>query len=362
MGWCSRLAAWPRWAAVLASAAGIAVLSPGLAPPAAAAPRPASGGPARGAMGISGDFGLVPALGPQGQSTSYFQLAIAPGHAVTATVIVSNLSKHRQALALQRAVGVTASTGGSVYVPVTGRCSGPACWVTGLPGSAITLPGGGYTQPVTFTVRVPPRTPPGQYLSGITAVPATRPAPVSLGSNGGAGTQAVILPRVTVGVAVTVGDRSALVSRLSIHGVRGSALGQLARLNIGIYNTGRTFAYGKGQAACQAFGRRYTYTAYANTVLPGQHSLATVNAPGLPEHATVRCAIRIRYGKGQLLSWSGRVVIPAGSSQHYVSAGNGAFVAASPAGFSRQIELGVGVLAVGTVAVVVRKRRPRRRR
>jgi len=358
MGWCSRLAAWPRWAALLASAAVIAVL----APPAAAAPRPASGGPARGAMGISGAFGLIPAFGPQGQATSYFQLAIASGHAVTATVIVSNLSKHPQAVILRTAVGATARTGGSVYLPITGRCRGPACWVTGLPVGAVTLPGGGYTAPVTFTVRVPPRTPPGQYLGGITALPATAPAPVSLGSNGIAGTQAVILPSVTVGVAVTVGDQSALVSRLSIRGVRGSALGQVARLNIGIYNTGRTFAHGKGQASCQAFGHRHAYTVYANTVLPGQHSLATVNAPGLPEHATVRCAIRIRYGKGQLLRWSGRVAIPGGSSRRYVSAGNGAFVAASPAGFSRQIELGGSLLlVVGAVWVIARKR-PRWRR
>lgn len=365
MGWCSRLAAWSRRAAVLASAAGAAVLSPGgLAPSAAAASWPASG-PGGGAIG-DGQLGLVPALGPQGQSTSYFHLAVAPGQSVTATVIVTNLSKRTQAVILRRAIGATSNNGGSIYLPVTGRCSGPACWVTGLPGNAITLRGGGYTAPVSFAVRVPPRTPPGQYLSGITAVPATVPRPVSLGSNGMAGTQAVIIRTVTVGVAITVGDVSGMTPRLSIRGVRGSAAGEVPRLNISLYNTGRIFARGKGEASCLASGRRHSYTVYANTVLPGEHSVVAVNALGLREGATAACAIRIGYGKNQAVTWSGRIVIPYGArAVPYVSDGKGGFIVGSRAGFPRW---GIGLivigllLAAGTAWVICGRRRPRWRR
>ncbi len=285
MGWCSRLAAWPRRAAVLAAAAGIAALSLGPAPLAAAAPWPASGGPGSGGtggtgdMGVNGGIGLVPALSLKGKQSSYFQLAIDPGGAVTAVVAVSNLSSRTQTLTLSRAVGVTATGGGSAYRPVTGRCRGTACWVTGLPRGGITLLGGGYTGQVSFTVRVPRGTPPGQYLSGITAQRATHSAPVALGSNGGAGTKAVVIRLVTVGVAVTVGNLSSLVSRLSIRGVRGTTVGQVARLNVSMYNTGQTFAKGKGKISCRAAGQWHSYTVYANTVLPRDHTVIAVNAP-----------------------------------------------------------------------------------
>ena len=106
---------------------------------------------------------------------------------------------------------------------------------------------------------------------------------------------------MTVGVAVTVGNPSTLVNRLSIHGVQGATEGSVARLNVSLYNTGQTFAGGTGQASCQAAGRSHSYRVYANTVLPGDHDVVAVNAPGLPEGATVPCTIQLRYGKSQLL-------------------------------------------------------------
>jgi hypothetical protein len=344
MGWRDRLAAGLRRAAVPASVAGIVVLSLGLAPlpvraAAAAASWPASGGPGKGSgksggmggVSLGGAFGLAPAPGPQGQLTSYFQLAVAPGHAVTATVVVANLAQHAQTLALGHAIGVTAGNGGSAYITDSGGCSGPACWVTGLP-SRLTLPAGG-RELVAFLVRVPPGTPPGQYLSGIAATPAARSKPVNLGSNGSSSAQAVIVDAVTVGVAITVGDPSTLVSKLSIRGVQGVTEGPVARLNIRLYNTGRTFAKGTGQASCQVRGRRSSYPVHADTVLPADHALIAVNAPGLPEGATVPCTIRIHYGRSQVVSWSGPIVIPGGQNLRVVRTGKGAYALLPQAGF-----------------------------
>ncbi|MCW2930116.1 MAG: hypothetical protein JWM19_1078 [Actinomycetia bacterium] len=352
MGWCSRLA-------VLASAAGIAVLSLGLAPLAVAAPWPASGGPG---FGISGQFGLTPALGPRGRSMSYFQLAVAPGNAVTATAVVANLANHPQTLALHPAIGVTAGNGGDAYHAVTGRCSGSACWVTGLP-SRITLRAKD-SESVIFTVRVPRRTAPGQYLSGITAEPATRSAPVKLGSNDSAATQAVIIHTVTVGVAVTVGDPSSLINRLSIHGVQGTAVGPAARLNIGVYNTGQTFSGGTGKASCRAAGQWHTYPVYTNTVLPGDHALIVVNAPELPEGATVPCEIQVRYDhKSQVVRWSGPVAIPRAPTGRYVPVGKGAYaLVPNQSGFPRW---GIALIVIcllllaAVIFLLSRQRRPR---
>jgi hypothetical protein len=360
MGWRSRLEAWFRRAVMPTSAAGIAVLSLALAPLAAASTGPASGGPGMGGTGIPGEFGLAPAPGPQGQLTPYFQLAVAPGHAATATVVVANLAKQAQTLALSRAIGVTAGNGGSAYLPPSGRCSGPACWVTGLP-SRITLPAG-YREMVAFTVRVPRRTPPGQYLTGIDAAPAARPTPVKLSSNGSSSSQAVILHVVTVGVAITVGDPSSLVSRLSIRGVQGVTEGPTARLNISLYNTGQTFAKSTGQASCRAGGRRSSYPVYADIVLPGDHALIAVNAPGLPEGASVPCAIRVRYGKGQVVSWTGLVAIPGSLRGRVVQTGKGAYTLIPPQNGIPRWGIAliiIGLLLLAAVSVLLyRQRRP----
>jgi hypothetical protein len=363
MEWHSRLAAWSRRAAAMAPAAGIAaVLSLGPAPAqAAAAPGAAPGGTGPGGVAINGEFGLAPGGGPQGQPpASYFQLAVAPGHAVKATVIVANLAQQPQTLALRHAIGVTAGNGGSAYLPAARRCSGPACWVTGLP-DRITLPAG-YKEMVEFTVRVPPRTRPGQYLSGIAAAPATRPKPVSLGSNGGSSAQAIVLDAVTIGVAITVGDLSSLVSRLSVRNVHGVTEGRVARLNISLYNTGQTFAKGTGRASCQAGRRWRSYVVYAGTVLPGGHALIPVNAPGLPEGTTTQCLIHIRYGQGQLLSWFGRVAIPGGPTGRVVRTGNGAYALVSQNGIPTWgvalIIIGLLILA-GICFLLYRQRRPR---
>jgi hypothetical protein len=367
MGWCGRLAAWLGRAAVPASAAVIALLSLGPAPLAAAAPWPASGVPGLGGLGglagvgVPGGFGLAAAPGSPGQAGSYFQLAVAPGHAITAVLLVANLGHKTQTLALGHALGITASNGGSAFLPASGRCSGPACWVTGLP-SRLTLPGAGRDL-VTFTVRVPPGTAPGQYLSGIAATPATRPAPEKLGSNGrGASTQAVILDRVTIGVAITVGEQSALVSRLSIRGVQGVDEGRVARLNISLHNTGQTFSRSAGKATCQAAGRWKSYRVYADTVLPGGHALIAVNAPGLPEGATVPCAIALRYGKSQVVSWSGRVAIPGAVGGRIVQTGKGAYALLPSSGFPLW---GIALivicllLAAAVIFLFSRQRRPR---
>jgi hypothetical protein len=360
MGWLSRrLAAWSRRAAGPAAAAGIALLSLGLAPLAVAAPGQASA-PGLASLGITGKFGLAPV----GQHTSYFQLNVAPGKAAKAAVIATNLAHKTQTLVLGYTKGATASNGGSAFPPAAGRCSGSACWVTGLP-SRVTL-SAGERELLPFTVRVPPGASPGQYLSGIAASPATLSAPEKLGSNGhGSATQAVIRDTVTIGVAVTVGNLAAMVSRLSIRGVQAVDEGPVARLNISLYNTGHTFSGGRGQATCQAAGRSHSYVVPAGLVLPGDHALIPVNAPGLPEGTTVPCTIKVRYsgqyGKVQVARWSGPVVIPGVPAGRAVRTGAGSYAMVSDRFPAWGIALSAAcVLLLGAVCFLLyRQRRPR---
>ncbi len=276
-----------------------------------------------GGLGIGGTFGISPAPDSQGRASSYFQLTIAPGQSARATAVVSNLADKPETLVISHAAGVTASNSGSAYEPVSQGCVGPSCWVTGLP-QRVTLPARSSYE-LDFTVTVPAGTALGQYLSGISAKPAAKPRAVKVGSNAKAGAQAVIVEEVTVGVAVTVGELSAMTTHFNIPGVLGTLEFQTPRLNIELDNTGQTFAKGTGTVSCTQSGKRHTYGVSADTVLPGGQALIAVNAAGLPTGATVPCTIQLRYGKNQTVRWAGTVAIPGLPSARIVHTGIGTY-------------------------------------
>jgi hypothetical protein len=283
-----------------------------------------------GGLGIGGAFGISPAPDSQGRARSYFQLTLAPGQSATATATVFNLADKPETLLIGRAAGVTATDSGSAYEPITRGCSGPSCWMAGLP-QRVTLPAHSREE-LGFKVTVPAGTALGQYLSGISAESATKPRAVKVGSNGKAGAQAVIVEEVTVGVAVTVGDLSAMTTRFEIPGVLGTLEYQTPRLNIELDNTGQTFAKGTGTASCTPSGNRYTYGVSADTVLPSGHALIAVNAPGLPTGANVPCTIQIHYGKNQVVRWAGMIAIPGLPSTHIVHTNYGTYSQVPPGG------------------------------
>jgi Bacterial protein of unknown function (DUF916) len=302
-------------AAVVVVAA-LAVVTPAL--PAAAAP-----------AGTNGQFGLTPVPDKTGRVAQYFTLTVAAGESVTDTALVSNTAKAAVTLKLSPATGVTAGNGGSAFKREFQKCSGTGCWVSDLPGE-VTPPAGG-AEMVPFTVRVPAGTPPGQYLAGLTVEAATPPPSVEVGSNGKATARAVIVDRVTVGVAVTVGVLSRMTTRLRIPGVSGAAIGPTARLNMELANTGQTFAHGTGQASCTAAGRSHSFAVYASTVLPHDQALIAVNAPGLPEGVTMPCAVWLSYGHGLIARWAGLVNVPAAPRTHVIHTGPGAYSVVPPA-------------------------------
>ena len=315
--------------------AALAVVTPLL--PAAAAP-----------AGGNGQFGLTPVPDSAGRVAPYFTLTMAAGESATDTALISNEGRATERLKLSRATGVTAGNGGSAFSQEFLRCSGTGCWVSGLAGE-VTLPAG-TAERLPFTVRVPAGTPPGQYLAGLTVEAATPPPSVQVGSNGKATARAVIIERVTVAVAVTVGVLSRMTTRLQIPGVSGQAIGPTARLNLELANTGQTFAHGTGEASCTVAGRSHSFAFYASTVLPHDHAVIAVNAPGLPEGVAMPCAVRFSYGNGQIASWAGPVTVPAPPRARIVHTGPGAYSVVPeggiPAWAIALLVIGVLVLAV----------------
>jgi hypothetical protein len=329
----------------------------------AAAPAGATG--PTNMMGISGKFGLAPAPTGHGRPSLYFQITVPVGGEDTAAaIIVANLGNKTETLKMGRSIGVTAANGGLTYRPALGECEGPGCWVTGLP-RVITLPAGTQER-LKFTVRVPALTSPGQYLGGIAAGPYIPPPPVQLSSNKKSSTKAVIFQDVTIGVAVTVGSLSSLTTRFRIAGVLGSLEGSMDRLSIRLDNTGQTFADATGQVSCTAGGSQHSYAVHAGTILPGDHAEIPVNAPGLPEGATLPCEVSLNYGNHQTLSWTGQVTIPGAPATHLIHTANGAYAVIPNGGVPPWAIalIGIGVLILaGIGGVLVRPvlaRRPGR--
>ena len=297
--------------------------------------------------GGDGAFGLTPAPDSNGNAPPYFTMNLAAGHSATFTALLRNLAPATEKLKVSRVTGITAANGGSAFSRAFRRCSGTGCWVTGLPAT-VTLPAG-EAEKLTFTVRVPHGTAAGQYLAGITAELAHRPRPTRVGSNGKANAQAVIIRQVTVGVAVTVGPRSALRTHLVISGVSGRAIEHTARLEIRLGNTGQTFTHGAGQASCAADARRHSFPVSAATLLPHGRAVIAVNAPGLPEGVTMPCVVRLRYGHGLTARWAGLVTVPAPPRERIVHTGPGAYSVVPDSGIPpwaiALIVLGVLILA-----------------
>jgi hypothetical protein len=305
------------------------------------------------AVGLPGTdaFSITPAPDSAGLAPSYFSMTVAAGGVASGTAIISNEGQTTEKLDIDPTVGVTAGNGGSAYADPTHRCSGPGCWVTGLPG-AVTLPADSKEQ-LQFTVHVPAKTAPGQYLAGITVQPASKPLPVPLGSKGGRSLGAVIIRVATVGVAVTVGRLSALATRLQIRSVSGIALETLPRLDILLENTGQTFAHGTVKASCVVSGKSLRFSLLAGTVLPGQQAVIPVNAGGLPRGTPVPCTVRLSYGHGLVDTWAGLVTVPALPRTRIIHTGPGVYAVIPAGGIPAWAFALIGLSVLALAAVVV---------
>jgi hypothetical protein len=290
---------------------------------------------------------------------AYFSLSLRGGQTARAAVVISNAAQRTQSLLVTPSLGVTAANGGTAYVVSARPCRGPACWVTGLPGT-VTL-GPRRHQLLHFKVTVPPGTPKGQYLAGVTARPAASPGVVPVGGQGRTRAGAIIVEEISVGVAITVGRLASLRTRFRVPGVTGEDLGTTARLDIRLANTGQTFAHAAGTASCISHGQPFSYPVSSAVILPRQAATVAVNAPGLAEGARLACTVLLQYAGHQAAGWSGDVAIPAMTRQ-LVHTGPNVYSAVPPATRAAWLPWLIAALAVaGAVAVAVASLRYRRR-
>lgn len=306
-----------------------------------------------------GPFGLTPAPTAAGLPRPYFRLHLRPGQSAQDTVLISNQGGTAERLKVGTALAVTAQNSGSAFGQFSRRCAGAGCWVTGLPATVTVGPAASLA--VRFTVSVPAGTRPGQYLAGIAAEPATRPAPVRLGPGGRSSARAVIIDQVIVGVAVTVGPRAGLRTAVVISPVTAGSVGPMPRLYIPVHNTGQTFARATGFVSCHpGGGPRHRYRVVMDTVLPGQGAVLPVNAPRLSGRSAP-CTVRLRTGPGQVATWSGLVSLAGPAHTVTVHTGDGVYAVLPqhqvPGWAIALLVLG-GLILAGLIVLILR-RRPR---
>ena len=279
---------------------------------------------AEAAPGVgSGGFGVTPAQSAGSPARPYFAMTLAPGRSGTDTVIITNESDRTAKLKISRSNGVTAPDSGSAFAGFFHKCAHTACWLTGL-AKTVTL-GPKAQQALSFTVTVPRKARPRQYLAGITAEPFTKPRPVQVGANGNSQAKAIIIHQVSVGVAVTVGTLARLKARLEIPAVTGGHIGPLPRLYVHVHNTGQRFTHAQGTVTCTVDGGRRTFRVYSNTVLPGDRAVVPVNAQGVGLGQKMPCTVKLGYANGPTATWSGTIAIPSNPRTTIVHTGKGAY-------------------------------------
>lgn len=309
-------------------------------------------------------FGAAPANTPKNAPRSYFQFDVRPGHTASDILVVTNGSKHTEMLLIGRAIGATAVNSGYSYQSGFDTCRGAACWLHGIP-PRVSVPAG-KRRLIPFTVDVPAGAPPRQYLAGIVVRSAKTPKATSLGTKGNVGAQAVIIPRVEIGVAITTAPLATLTRRLEITQVSPSSSGATAALLIAERDTGETFVSARGRAVCLRGQKRFAYPVISQTILPGDDATLTVYTPGLPADATIRCRVAMDYGQGRgttPAAWSGSVRVPSLRPPKVVETAPGVFSSVPKARVPRwAIYLMVGggaiVLALIVVIVILLRRRP----
>jgi hypothetical protein len=262
-----------------------------------------------GAVGTGGSspFAMSPSFKKGQKISSYFQLNMRAGQTKTEQVSLSDTGRNAELLKLGASFGVTAPNTGAAYKGAYAPCKQTACWIRDLPAEVQLR--AGETKKVAFKVVVPSGTPNKQYLAGITAQPAHNGGSVVVGKKGSATARAIIINQITVGVAVTIGPLSSLRSALAIRGAHAVAIGKTPRLLVEVHNVGQRFTSATGSAVCTDQGHQHSYSVLANTILPGDSAVISVNALGLPALSKSRCSITLPFGTSSA-HWVGTVKVP----------------------------------------------------
>jgi hypothetical protein len=223
-------------------------------------------GPAAAAEGAT--LGIAPADEPD-----FFHVELTAGGMTRRTALVSNNSKVVQQIAIYPADGLNTPQGGFAVKAVHDRRTGVAAW-TRMPLSTLTLPAGGH-QRVTFELRVPAGTSPGDYTGGIVA--QSQPRTGQTGEvRGGTAVRLNLVERVVARIYLNVAGTAR--PALTVGSLTGTADGSRRTFTVSVRNNGNMRLQPTGALRITGWPGATTSVPLSSvdTLLPGEQAVLRV--------------------------------------------------------------------------------------
>ena len=248
---------------------------------------------------------LVNARVPLGASPTtrdaYYVIEAAPGSSSHKTIILRNPNSHTVQADIQPVSAFTSRTGASYGTPGS-KPTDTATWISIATSRVALAPD--EVRKINFSVDVPPGTPAGQYLAGLSASVPLPPQAAPPQSSGSTANFAVTLqPQRVIAVQVNVpGPRQA---RFEVRGVRPKIVGDRVRLEFDIANIGNAFAKGTGVATVTDTQTRREFK--IETFIPHTAIKYTVDWTGEVVAGSHDVSMRLQDRNGHIVNWSGRV-------------------------------------------------------
>jgi Bacterial protein of unknown function (DUF916) len=308
----------------------------------------------------AGKFGdVVAATVPPGSRISpqghFYLIAANPGDTVTQNFRVTNPNDHRVTVTIE---AVDAATGDRTGVQLGRPGSAKALtsrWIV-VSSPEVTL-APNEQRDIPFTVHVPQKVGPGQYLAGLSAsVPlsasdaAANPTPA-----GRAGFSMSV--RFQRGIAVEIDIPGTRSPNLAVSGAEPKATPDGVSLGVHIANVGNAFARGRGVIRVADTNTDYSFkidtfvaqTAivyplrWTKTVVPGSHHIQ----------------VDLTYDGGRRTSWTGTVVIAGDAQNRLESALRNVTVRPHGSGVSPLVILAGALFVILVGAAIAMRRRSR---
>jgi hypothetical protein len=254
----------------------------------------------------------IAAAVPEGATTSpkgdFYLLEGEPGAVITQPIKIANTNRHAVDVTIEPVdAGTSSSTGTQYEEPGTPKAR-TARWIS-VSSPQITL-GSDMERTVSFTVRVPLGTKPGQYLAAMSAsVPKDPTAKNANRANQAAMSLQFTFQRV---IAVQINVPGPMAPKLVVTGAEPKATPDGVNLSLHIANQGNAFAHGKGSVRVASTNTDVnfpidTFVSKTSIVMPVKWTDQVV--PG-----THKVQVDLQYEDGRRTSWNGDIVI-AGAAQ-----------------------------------------------
>lgn len=188
---------------------------------------------------------------PQEAGRAYFEYSVAAGEAVEDVLVLNNPNDVPLSLHIAPVRGKTMAAGGITYVQ---EASGPAQWITLSNAGLVEVPAQASLR-LPFEVAVPPGTPPGEYVAGFLAAPASPAAeePLQVAeSDTKSSLQVVVVSQVAVAVVITVPEASRCEAAIS--SLQSTSEDGRWQFGIGMQNTGNVHFRATGEVIARPVG------------------------------------------------------------------------------------------------------------